>query len=158
MASGRAHSIASLAVGGVTAVVYYGFAGDAPVAGWCAAGGLSAVLLSPDLDHPSGYIGLAILRRLPLGKAWEFIWRTYWTPYRWLVGTFTRRTYGAGDSHRSFLSHLPGIGTALRLAWLLWIPLVFGWVSLPELCGAWPALATLLACDVMHSVMDSVMW
>ena len=159
MADGKTHSTMSVLVGLSGAGVGYTLLHQ-PIdaCGWFALGGLAAVLLSPDLDCPAGNISIALIRKLPVGrfiaKVLSLIWEAYWIPYRWLVGTFTRRTPGVGDSHRSWLSHLPVIGTALRLAWLLWLPwLVWGWF-IPPL----PLLYALVACDVAHSILDSVQW
>lgn len=155
MASGRVHTMTTVAatVGGAALLAAWS-AGEADVFPWFV-GGAVAVFVQPDLDHASGYIGLAILRRMPvIGRVLAAVWRLYWMPYRWAVGMGTRRRPGAGDSHRSWLSHLPIVGTALRLAWLLW-PFWAIWgvfIPPPEF------LAALVLCDFLHVVLDGVQW
>jgi uncharacterized metal-binding protein len=76
-----------------------------------ALGGWLGWLVDPDLDladyrtHTEG----RIYRRL--GQVAGMVWQAYWLPYGWLV------------RHRSPYSHLPGLGTVIRMAWLLWLPL-----------------------------------
>jgi uncharacterized metal-binding protein len=156
VANGRVHSTVSIITGLAGAGYAYAVLHQ-PIdsCGMFVVGGLAAVILSPDLDHPAGYAGLSYARRVPVfGGCISRLWELYWMPYRWLVGLFTKRTAGAGDSHRSWLSHLPVVGTFLRLAWLLWPLWVFyGWFLPP-----YPVIAALVVCDVLHSVFDSVMW
>ena len=154
MASGKMHTAVTLAVGAAGTVALAVSPLSAHAVSF-AAGALAAVLVQPDLDHPSGYIGLAILRRVPVtGRAMAAAWRLYWTPYRWVVGLATRRRPGAGDSHRSWLSHLPPVGTVLRLVWLSWpVWALWGWWLPPV-----GALAALVVCDILHAVMDGVQW
>lgn len=154
MASGRVHTATTLAAGATGAFLLAASPYSAHAVPFMA-GALTAILVQPDLDHPNGYIGLAILRRVPLiGHVLSAAWRLYWMPYRLAVGLGTRRRPGIGDSHRSWLSHLPVVGTALRLAWLLWPAwALWGWWFPPA-----GALAAVVICDVLHAVLDGVQW
>ena len=154
-------SVAMLAKGVPTDIVIYG-----------AAGCLSNVLLSPDLDIDSGYIGDGIVRKY-LGGFIGWVWRTVWLPYSKVV------------KHRSVVSHFPVIGTVVRLFYLyFWyqaismtinVALFFaGWsipvyqMPLKEMLSAWAGTTLwtpvgadtyffvlgLCTSDTLHAVMD----
>lgn len=105
MPDGLTHTKATLAVSGVvlTGLVVANAPLPAVFAG--AAGALSGVLLSPDLDVDDGYYGLHVLRRT-LGPFSSWLWRTIWSPYAKVM------------SHRSYLSHFPVLSTILRVVYL----------------------------------------
>lgn len=116
-----------------------------------AAGVLTGVLLSPDLDVDRGYYGLYIIRVL-WGDAAERIWQAYWQPYAKLM------------PHRSILSHVPGLSTAVRLAYLA-APAVIILVALQAVGVTWlwdvvysphfwRFLRGLVIADTLHVVMD----
>jgi len=83
------------------------------------------------------------------------MWRIFWYPYaRWLI-----------PRHRHPLSHLPVLGTALRLAYLCLVP-ALAWAAftlflplppLPSLTLTlnlqW-AIAGLVMVDALHALMD----
>lgn len=76
-------------------------------------GCLSGIVLSPDLDVNSGYIGLYYLKRIwIIGPLLSLLWWIFWLPYRWII------------PHRSWLSHLPGVSTVLRELVLI-VPIYF---------------------------------
>lgn len=148
MASGRTHAVVSALAG-----VGLGMILSSPDA---FLGAVSGILLSPDLDHPKGYIGLRFIRALPLvGKPLSVAWHYYWSPYRFLVGLFNPKRPGASDSHRSWLSHLPLVGTFFRLLYLL-LP---AWVLSGDFfIPSFHFCLGLVVSDVLHSVFDSVQW
>lgn len=69
-----------------------------------AAGCLSGVILTPDLDQDGTVRSHGVMRRLGclIGKWWYFLWHAYSISFK----------------HRSFLSHGPVISTLLRLTYL----------------------------------------
>jgi uncharacterized metal-binding protein len=133
-------------------------------------GCLSGVLLSPDLDVDSGYIGIS-LAKLFFGSIFKWIWKWIWKPYAILV------------PHRSHLSHVPVLGTSLRLLYLYAVYLVIGsalmfsigWPRTVYLLPIGKAILALLhgdaqieveliaasfvglcVSDTMHAIMDAV--
>lgn len=150
MASGRAHTLATVACG-VVMIAYppFGFSRLD-----IALSTAIAVFVQPDLDNWGGYIGDRIISSFPLiGRALLRLWRAYWTPYRFFVGITNPKRKGWGDSHRAPLSHLPIVGTAIRLLWFWWpLYLFFHLVPPVEL------VTVLFVSDVVHSIMDSVRW
>lgn len=153
MANGKTHTITTVTIGAAGGILmsYIGMGGSAEFF----AGSLFAVFVQPDLDHPGGYIGDAIIGSIPVvGGVLRALWRVYWTPYRLFVGLMDGRKPGARDSHRSWLSHLPGIGTAIRIVWSL-IPLfAFRGLFIPPP----PFLVAVLLCDIAHAVLDAIWW
>ena len=128
----------------------------------CACAGIAYVTHSPAWVAVSAgaFTGLAILPDLDLDKGCTatkaFLpWRVIWWPYSRLV------------RHRSWVSHLPVVSTAIRLlylaAWLV-IPALYVWRNWP---GAWNNLAALAlvyapfaflglcAADTAHWIMDN---
>lgn len=119
------------------------------------AGALIGIVVSPDLDVYGGNISSFYVRRA--SPILERAWALYWQPYRWLIGLITAGN-GVMDSHRSPWSHMPAVGTAIRLAWAL-LP---AWIILYPLCGLWlpPPLIVcgILAQDFLHVIMDGIIW
>jgi hypothetical protein len=161
VANGKVHSLTSAGIGLVGA----GYASlalryDITVCGQFALGGVAAVALSPDLDCPGGYIFEGLLRKIPVfGRVLSGFWFYYWFPYRVFVGLVTKRAKGYGDSHRSWISHLPAIGTILRLFWIL-LPyeIALLWFGQAVYIPPIPFMIALVICDFAHSVLDSVQW
>lgn len=110
------------------------------VAAGFAVGGLSGLLLTPDLDVDSGCYSMQWMRKLG-GPALGAIWQWYWWPYSLLF------------AHRG-LSHAPVVGTATRvvyaLPWLL--PLLLVMLILPTLALGW--IVGLTCADVVHTILD----
>lgn len=104
MPSGEVHTLTTiLAAAGSWFVTQPLLGPDASLA--VSAGCLAGVLLTPDLDVNNGSISNHHARRTfgaVVGAAWEVIWK----PYSWII------------PHRSPLSHMPVLGTALRLMYL----------------------------------------
>jgi hypothetical protein len=88
-------------------------------------GCLLGVLLTPDLD-------------LSENERARNLWYLLWWPY------------GKLFHHRSRLSHLPVVGTGIRLAYVLW-PVWVGWrFWLPP----WEILVGLVMADLLHALAD----
>lgn len=150
MASGRAHTLATV-VCGVTMTAYppFGLSRSGIILSTAI-----AVFVQPDLDNWGGYIGDRIISSFPLiGRVFLLFWRAYWTPYRFFVGITNPKRKGWGDSHRAPLSHLPIVGTAIRLFWFWWPFYIFFRLVPPV-----ELVMVLFVSDVVHSVMDSVRW
>lgn len=89
-------------------------------------GCLLGVLLTPDLD-------------LSENEHARNLWYLLWWPYGKLL------------HHRSRLSHFPGLGTLIRVAYVLW-PIWVGWrFWLPP----WEILVGLVMADVLHALADA---
>jgi uncharacterized metal-binding protein len=85
-----------------------------------AAGCLAGIVITPDLDvdRPvrSHYV---VLRRF--GPVFAAVWRVVWLPY------------GLAISHRSWVSHMPIVGTLIRAAYLACIGSLILWAG--NRCG-----------------------
>lgn len=148
MPSGRVHTVSTVALSlasGVTAFAYgYGEIQAVALAG----GALAGVLLSPDLDVNGGSISMHHARHL--GWGFGLLWAVIWTPYGYAI------------PHRSPLSHMPIIGTILRLGYLaligwglLYVTHLLGRFTLPSVPAWWPwAFAGLALSDFLHFLLD----
>ena len=145
MPHGRTHNLVNTLLTAATfaGAKYYGVAD--PVSFSMSAGVMVGFVLNPDLDVESGSIAYYNVRRLPIvGKALAVAWRIAWWPYAKVV------------PHRSRLSHLPILGTLIRvsylglLSWPAWPFIPWGAV-LPWLA---PALLGLAVSDAVHWVLD----
>lgn len=154
MSTGKAHARASKALAPIAALgtgCFCQFVGDyLPGSILAGAGtlfgcGIVGQILSPDLDQPNITASeWYVIRRLgPLAG----LWIAFWWPYAVLI------------KHRSALSHYPVVGTAGRLAYLFWGPLlaIKNWdTPVP----VWAAvlftgmIAGLAVSDMAHYVMD----
>lgn len=147
---GKMHMLASVGVGVVgSAALSVTSLADRDAALWFFGGALASVLLQPDLDHPDGYIGLALIRSIA-GRFAAHLWHLYWAPYRLLLRTLAPAViYGKRTSHRSWLSHTPVVGTVVRLVWMF-LPVwaVSGW--LPNFFFG----AAIFVSDLLHYIMD----
>ena len=83
----------------------------------------------------------------------KLLWRIWWLPY------------GLAVRHRSWLSHCPGVGTALRCGWAAVPFLLVAWtleaagVTLPPLDAwairlAWFVFCGLCVADATHLIAD----
>lgn len=149
MASGKAHAKASwimsipagLATGIGLSSVTYGVG--------AAVGSVLGIALTPDLDQEmTTYFEWKLMKKAgPLAFVWMFIW----SPYSLLI------------PHRSFWSHFPIIGTAIRLLYITTPTIIFclwkGYIPNPPqyiiefLIGI--ALG-LTASDILHWIMDII--
>ena len=140
MPSGRTHTIMT-----TTAAVALAATGHASAA----AGALAGWILSPDLDVDAGYYGIHIVYTLA-GDLAAKVWRWYWLPYARAV------------KHRSIVSHLPIISTAVRVVYLaapaLVAAIVTGHQAAVIAAAGSPALRQALAglalTDAIHAVAD----
>ena len=110
MPSGKVHATASsgAAIGIAIGGIFLPPIGDTIVV---AAGALSGIVLSPDLDHDQTIIGHRYMRKIfggVVGKWWYYLWHSYSISFK----------------HRSFWSHGPVIGTLVRLTYLLFPPII----------------------------------
>lgn len=80
-----------------------------------AAGVVTGLLVTPDLDIDKGNFSDTILRRVSLPA--QLFWRMAWTPY------------GKAIPHRSHLSHFPFLGTLLRLGYILLVVNLINFLS-----------------------------
>lgn len=111
MSSGRTHSLVSVIAGGIATGVSisYGLSyGDSFALGL---GCLSGTLIGPDLDVDGGNVSNGILRN-DFGHIVSNVWRLVWYPYAKIV------------PHRHFVSHFPIVSTAIRVAYLAFVPFV----------------------------------
>lgn len=132
MASGRAHSIATLTAS--TCFVVVATVNDNPALYLTAAGALLGLACQPDLDHDDGSISQHFIRGV--SSVAEKVWWYYWLPYRKLM------------SHRSFWSHFPIVGTVIRVLYLFWWMYAAGFPLPPAF------LLGLVAVDAVHWFMD----
>ncbi len=155
MSDGKTHAIATgLAAGAVGSSLY--FLGGEPlnIAAAFTTGCLLGLVITPDLDmrHPTESQHLV---RKTGGCLAGLVWTWFWWPYAHLLI----------PSHRHPLSHLPLIGTALRLGYAIALPAMLWWalgrftqlpaLTLPSLTplGLW-ALGGLALSDTLHTFMD----
>ena len=143
MPSGKIHSIACLAVAGVSTSATFLLGGEWPQVVAIGAGAVSGILLSPDLDVDSGHIGDAIIRKY-FGLIVEKIVDVILFPYRKIC------------KHRGFFSHSPIISTLIRLLYLsIWIgPIVYwlGWWKWHPWMAWW--VGGLMLSDAVHGALD----
>ena len=149
MPSGKVHSALTLATtSGVIApylIVQFNLNPWMYVAG-CVTG----LMVMPDMDVDRGNISDYFIRKVSRPAQW--IWRAFWMPYALMV------------PHRHFISHLPILGTLLRIGYVflvlnflnLFIRLVlslFDTVSLVWLWD-WSFFFGLCHVDTIHYLVD----
>lgn len=154
MSSGVVHQRSSVILAG--GFLIGGFLTGDPSAYAYAAGALTGVLLSPDLDVDKAFIGdKIILKRL--GGFSHRVWRNCWHFYRKSI------------KHGSELSHFPVVSTLGRIFYLFLFCVIvpniilsfFGWDFASEtawwfgkLCQSWRVVLGLMGSDFIHWVMD----
>lgn len=151
MPSGKVHTATTIILSAGLGIAAYQAGCQINQVAALAGGSLAGLLLTPDLDVNHGSISNQHAIRFG-GCLFGWIWSVIWKPYSTLI------------PHRSFWSHMPIIGTALRigyLALLAWLIMaVFG------LAGVrWPALPTwwqwaftgLALSDLLHFILDKTM-
>lgn len=126
MPNGRVHAVITIAAAGLT-YAWGTSSGETPVLAAAAATGCAAgALLTPDLDIKGTRADRIV--RTEAGILPAIIWGLFWNPYSTLI------------PHRSWLSHGPLIGTALRLIYMA-VPLyILGIMPRPG-----PMLARIIA-------------
>ena len=146
MANGKEHAAATRSLGAVLSLASAGamLAGYPLPAIGLAVGAVGGHIAPPDLDLPG--ITYCERRILRWNRVAGILWRWYWFLYSMLI------------PHRHWLSHLPGIGTAGRMLYLLWwLPAVWlyaGWPLLPLAVIALWAWLSWSAQDTAHLHLD----
>lgn len=137
MPDGHTHAIATLTVAGLVAPLALLDWRALPLA----AGALTGLVVDPDLDH-DGWT-LAERRVWRWWKPAGAVWRLFWYPY-----ALTHKHRGS--------SHWPILGTLVRIAYLLALPLAGalwqGWPVPWGIVGLW--CAGLCLADLVHIIMD----
>lgn len=147
MADGKTHAkstkkiaIGTTVIGAALAVAYHPILIALPIGAW------AGHLATPDLDHHwKTYDEMRILR---WNRFIGHLWILYWFPYQKF------------SAHRG-LSHNYPIGTAIRLIYLLWLPVLLSF-QFPQ--SFWPAIILfwiLLFCgwslpDLDHYAKDNL--
>lgn len=149
MPNGRVHSAATVILALSAGYLLHHNGSTLPHTLAFSAGTLAGLVLTPDLDVNEGCVSDEIVRR-STGRVGGSLWYLFWLPYSRLI------------PHRSPLSHLPGLGTVLRLAYVFAIPILIyslarGALSLPALpaWGIWAAGGLALA-DGVHYLLDKI--
>ncbi len=149
MSRGNTHALATIFLAAAGGMVVHQLGHPIAHTAALTGGALAGLVLTPDLDLDRGCIANDIVRRTAGRKAERF-WSLFWLPYSRLI------------RHRSHLSHLPLFGTALRLGYLLALPLIFLFMAgqPPALhtvpIWAWWAAGGLALADVLHYLMDNL--
>ena len=143
MPSGKVHSIACLAVAGVSTSATFLLDGEWTRVVAIGAGALSGIICSPDLDVDAGHIGDTIIRKY-FGLIVEKIIDVMLFPYRKIF------------KHRGFWSHFPVISTLVRLLYLsIWIGPIIYWLGVWQ-WHPWMAwwVGGLMLSDAVHGALD----
>lgn len=120
MANGITHGRITIVFSPITAVSTYLVTQSITMAGIATAGTLAGLVLEPDLDIDQ--ITMSERRVYNLWSPLGTLWRWLWFPYAYSI------------PHRSHLSHMPVLGTAIRLLYLwLTITAVIVTFSMPGL-------------------------
>lgn len=147
MATGKQHAavgklicIATSAAAAATAL-----SGHPQTAAGLIAGSLGGWFITPDIDHwQRTHEEIRIYQSA--GPLAGRLWQAYWSPYAILI------------PHRHWLSHLPGVGTVIRIAYLclpLFTVLLWQGAPLPYLPTFYAAtLAAWTLQDAVHLLMD----
>jgi uncharacterized metal-binding protein len=154
MPKGTVHAKATVALAAAGAFVTYRFGHPLPQILALSGGTLAGLLLTPDLDIDEGCISNDIVRH-SAGRRVEQLWALFWRPYGLML------------PHRSKLSHLPLLGTALRLVYIAILPALIWWFTtfsartgmLPHLSvpiWVWWAFGGLVLADTLHYLMDEL--
>lgn len=104
MANGITHGRITIVLAPVTAVSTYLITQSSSLAAIATVGTIAGLVLEPDLDIDQ--ITMSERRVYNLWSPLGTLWRWCWLPYAYSI------------PHRSILSHLPILGTAIRLLYL----------------------------------------
>lgn len=137
MPSGHVHSVATVTLAsaiGCAALI----TGESAL--WpLAAGALSGLMLSPDLDVDDGNISNHYARVMGIG----WLWWLYWWPYRKIA------------THRG-VSHTPLLGTLTRLGYgVPFTAFPLAYVDVIQWGTAWLWAGGLALADLLHWAMDT---
>lgn len=113
MPSGMTHAATSIAVATVFFLTIPAFPTVGPELAAAGIGCACGVMLTPDLDLREARMDHWAVRRALRSTrgCLSFAWTILWWPYARTIG------------HRSLLSHMPLVGTLLRLAYFFVVPL-----------------------------------
>jgi uncharacterized metal-binding protein len=146
---GTTHSRATVALAFTSSVLTYYF-GHGPAEIIAVTGGvLTGLVLTPDLDVDIGCVSKNIVRQ-SAGRVPAALWALFWLPY------------GRMMPHRSHLSHLPLVGTTIRLLYIAILPALLFWFTdgpfnRPEIpIWGWWAFGGLVLADTLHYLMDRI--
>lgn len=110
MPNGKTHAVATVLAAGAVGPISYFFGGSSiPTAIALSLGTMAGLIINPDLDVQIGSRSFWLIRR-SFGPLIGFLWQWFWQPYAHLI-----------PRHRHPLSHLPLLGTALRLLYLFFV-------------------------------------
>lgn len=147
MPNGTTHARATVALAVAGGAAAYHFGHPLPHVVALTAGTLVGLILTPDLDVDDGCISNHIVRATT-NRPIAWLWSAFWKPYGLLI------------PHRSRLSHMPLLGTALRLAYLSILPALFFWFAGDvyarppfPIWAPW-AVGGLALADTLHYLMD----
>ncbi len=156
MPNGKTHALSTLLTAGALGAGMYFLAGQPFTTAVVAAGGcLAGLLINPDLDIRHSTESRRLVRQTA-GPVLGAFWAGLWWPYSHLLI----------PSHRHPLSHLPLVGTAIRLIYLLIMYfLIWGlfrlafplplFPQLPLTSGQyWWGIGGLALADMLHTMMD----
>jgi uncharacterized metal-binding protein len=151
--------MSTVLAGGIAAPVLYSV-GHVSAGGTLAftLGCLAGLVITPDLDIQRFTYAQQVVRRSGgrLGRLLAGLWYALWWPYAHLI-----------PYHRHPLSHLPVLGTLLRVLYLALILAGMYWaagllVALPPLSILWAVMSPqagwwlggLMAMDALHAFLD----
>ena len=160
MSSGRTHAaVTMISSVGIAYLLHDQGLNSSQALAFCI-GGLTGLLVNPDLDVDNGSISQRVVRKSTgclISAAWSFLW----VPYALIM------------PHRSVFSHWPILGTVLRLAYLVLVYHLI-WLGLhhtlglapvathtgPLLLPVWalPAFIGLSMTDALHWMFDYLPW
>ncbi len=155
MSDGKTHAIATIvAAGGVGSALFFLSGEPLSIAAAFAGGCLAGLIMTPDLDVRHSTESQRLVRNTG-GCLTGMLWSWFWWPYSHLLI----------PSHRHPLSHLPLLGTAVRLGYAAALPAVIWWtlsqfmqlpaLTLPSLAPVWLwAIGGLAVSDTLHTIMD----
>jgi uncharacterized metal-binding protein len=159
MSTGKVHAFATVAAGGTLSAGLIVFAHLEPASTFAfAAGCLTGLIVNPDLDIRRFTHAEAVVRSSGgrMGKWFAGLWYALWWPYSHLI-----------PYHRHLLSHLPILGTAVRILYLAAIFALLYWLAgwlfpLPQIQPIspllvplfWWSFAGLSLVDALHAFMD----
>jgi uncharacterized metal-binding protein len=155
MPSGKIHALTTTVAAGALGPLIF-MVGKQPLihASAFSAGCLLGLFINPDLDIDHGNKSYALVRE-STGRMGVSLWQIFWWPYARLI------------PHRSPLSHMPIIGTAIRMGYLVVGP-VLVWaalrmvlplppLTLPSLTPLWWwGFAGLALVDTLHAAQDRI--
>lgn len=156
MPNGTTHAMTTIALAFASGVVaqHLGYSDHHILA--LSGGTLAGLVLTPDLDVDRGCISNQVVRRTA-GRGWAQLWATYWRPYSLMM------------PHRSKLSHLPLVGTTVRLLYLAILPALIYWLAIAVGFTAgsrwvhpvfpawgWWAFGGLVLADTLHFMLDQI--